>query len=84
MLVISLIQGDRHFLERTLTRGWDRSNKRVLFNSGLVENAWVKSYKDFKFEKIGEKLVKCQGNEIFIINTKQSIGINYCEHKIQI
>ena len=37
---MNYIQGDQHFLEQTLTRGWDRGNKHFLLNSGLVENAW--------------------------------------------
>ena len=48
--------------EQTLTWGRDRWNKHFLLNSGLDENDWLKSYKDFKC--IGEKFVirEWQGN----------------------
>ena len=50
------MQGDRHFLEQTLTWRWDRWNKHFLLNSGLAENAWLKGYKDFKFEMYSRKI----------------------------
>ena len=50
------IQGARHFLEQTLTWGCDRWNKHFLLNIGLVENAWLRSYKDFKFEMYWRKV----------------------------
>ena len=50
------IQGDRNFLEQTLTWGWDRWNKHFLLNCSLVENAWWQSYKDFKFEMYWRKI----------------------------
>ena len=51
----SSIQGDRYFLEQTLTWGWNRWNKHFPLNSGLVENVWLKSYKDLKFEMYWRK-----------------------------
>ena len=54
--IIIYIQGDRHFLEQTLTLGWDGWNKHFSVNSDLVENVWLKSYKDFKIEMYWRKI----------------------------
>ena len=39
-----------------LTWSWDCWNKHYLLNIGLVENAWLKSCKDFKFEMYRRKI----------------------------
>ena len=57
------IQGDRHFLEQTLAWRWDRWNKHFLLNIGLVENVWLKSYKDLKFEIYWRQIERLNRNK---------------------